>query len=127
MTSNSQDVAAEPINKDALYQLTLETQRRLNERSPAFHFAMSQAGFTYDSATASFRRDDVRVYFSQGCPDIQRRLDMLKPYQRFTVKTTHTVHVNIDDTLDVPPATVIKEVLSAAEQAAVAERRATSS
>lgn len=127
MTSNSHHVVAEPIDKDAPFRRTLEMQCRLNERAPAFHSAMQRAGFTYDSATAAFRRDNVRVYFSQGRPDIQWQLDMLEPYQRFTVKTTRTVAVDIDDALDVPPATVIEKVLSAVEQAAVAERRATSS
>jgi hypothetical protein len=127
MKSDSQNGAVEPVNKDALYRRTLEMQRRLNERAPAFHSAMRQAGFTYESRTASFRRGDVRVYLSQARPDIQWHSDMLKPYQRFTIKTPHTAAVDIDDALDVPQATVIEKVLSVVEQAVAAERRVTSS
>lgn len=121
MNCNGRDIVKSPLTKDALYRQTLEIQSKLNERAPAFHCGFRQAGFTYDSQTASFRRDDVRVYFSQGQPDIQRRLDTLQPYQRFTIKTTRTAAVDVDDALDVPPAWVIGKVLSVVEQVSAAK------
>ncbi|MBP0639965.1 hypothetical protein [Cupriavidus sp. AcVe19-6a] len=125
MNRKSHGVTVRSFDKEVLFRQTVETQRRLNERAPVFRSAMDLAGFKYDSATAAFQRDNVRVYFSQGQPDIQRRLDLLKAYQRFTIKTTGTAAVYIDDALDAGPAEVIEKVLSAVEQAAAGERRAT--
>jgi hypothetical protein len=60
-------------------------------------------------------KGEVRVWISEGSTDIQQRLDLLKPFVKYTVKSVKSVGVDIQDDANVPVQTIVDRILAAAE------------
>lgn len=88
-------------------------QAALSDRVPKIKALLTAQGF--DDEPGKLTKGGVTVWISEGSTSIQQRLDLLKAYVSYTVKSTESAGVKIEDDVNQTEEEVAARIVAAVE------------
>lgn len=112
--SADEDARKEAAAKaEADFAAMAQEQAALSARVAKIKELLQAAGFSYEPGV--FERGGVRVFLSEGNPEVQRRLGLMKAYVSYSVKSPQSVGEKIEDDVTVPEETIAARIIAAVE------------